>query len=82
MSVGGLAFGAYSERRPFGADVLAHPLVVFFAVVGAGLLVLRFAIRRPVPEVISERRLLVGCAVGLLAFLVGNWLATHLVAPP
>lgn len=82
VSAGGLAFGAYSERRPFGADVLAHPLVVFFAVVGAGLLVLRFAIGRPVPEVISERLLLIGCVVGLGAFLVGNWLATHLVTLP
>jgi hypothetical protein len=82
MSIGGLVFGAYAERQPFGTDILAQPLVVFFAVAGLGLLIFRFALRRPVPEVISERMLFVGCAIGIAAFLVGNWLATHLVALP
>lgn len=80
MGIGGLLFGTQSERRPFGTDVLAHPVVIFFAVVGAGLLVLRAVLRRPVPDVISDRMLYVGCAIGLLAFFIGNWFATHLAA--
>lgn len=80
MSISGLMFGSQSERRPFGTDVLAHPVVIFFAAVGVGLLVLRAALRRPVPDVISDRMLYVGCAIGLLAFFIGNWFATHLAA--
>ena len=78
MSVVGLAFGAYADRRPFGNDILEHPLVVFFAVVGVALLALRFVLRRPVPEIIPDRLLFAGCLVGLAAFLVGNWLAVNL----
>jgi hypothetical protein len=80
MSIAGVGFGAFSEDRPFGNDVLAHPLIIFFVVVAAALLGLRVALRRPVPEIISDRLLLVGCLVGLTAFLVGNWLAVNLVA--
>jgi hypothetical protein len=82
LSVGscGLLFGTLAERRPFGQDVLAHPLVVFFALVGAGLVILRLLLRRPVPEVISERSLLLGCILGAGAFLLGNWIAVHLGA--
>ncbi len=80
MSAAGVGFGAFSENRPFGDDVLAHPLIVFFVVVAAGLLVLRVVRRRPVPEIISDRLLLIGCLVGLAAFLIGNWFAVHLVA--
>jgi hypothetical protein len=82
MSMCGLLFGSQSERRPFGTDVLAHPVVIFFMVVGAGLLVLRVALRRPVPDIISDRMLLIGCAIGLVAFFVGNWFASHLGAMP
>jgi|SRR5215510_5590862 len=39
MVARGLGFGLIGERRPFGQD--AHPLVVYFAVAAAGLLVLR-----------------------------------------
>ena len=80
MSAAGALFGAFAEDRPFGDDVLAHPLVVLFIVVGIGLLVLRFALRRPVPDIIPDRLLLFGCIVGLAAFLIGNWLAVHLRA--
>ncbi|HEX4553546.1 MAG TPA: hypothetical protein VH249_06145 [Xanthobacteraceae bacterium] len=80
MSIAGVAFGAFSENRPFGDDVLAHPLIIFFVVVAVGLLGLRVALRRPVPEIISDRLLLIGCLVGLAAFLSGNWLAVNLVA--
>jgi hypothetical protein len=82
MGVGGLAFGIVAERRPFGTDMLAHPLIVFFIVVGVGLLVLRAALRRPVPGVIPDRQLFVGCLVGLAAFLAGNWVGTHLLVLP
>ena len=75
MLLGGLAFGFNSDRRPFGSDMLAHPLIVFFALVAAGLLLLRAALRRPVPEVLPERMLVAGCAIGIIAYLAGNWLA-------
>lgn len=78
MSVAGMAFGAYADQRPFGDDILEHPLVILFVMVGAGLLALRFALRRPVPEIIPDRLLLAGCLAGLAAFLIGNWLAVHL----
>jgi len=80
MAAAGVLFGAFAEQRPFGNDVLAHPAVVLFIVVGIGLLVLRFAIGRPVQEVIPDRLLVFGCIVGLAAFLIGNWLAVHLRA--
>jgi hypothetical protein len=75
MAVGGFAFGLLGDRRPFGSDLLAHPLVVFFAIVAAALLVLRVARARPVPELIPERVLLIGCCIGGGAFLLGNWVA-------
>jgi hypothetical protein len=80
MSAAGVLFGVLSERRPFGDDILEHPLIVMFVVVGIGLLALRFALRRPVPEIIPDRLLLFGCVAGLAAFLIGNWLAVHLRA--
>ena len=55
MVIGGLAFGLLGERRPLGNDIFAHPLTLFFMVAMAGLLVLRAALARPVPEVIPER---------------------------
>lgn len=80
MSAAGVAFGLSAEKRPFGDDVLEHPLVIFGAVVAIALLALRFALRRPVPELIPDRLLLFGCFVGLAAFLIGNWLAVNLAA--
>jgi hypothetical protein len=79
MGLGGAAFGLIAERRPFGADVLAHPLVVFFIVAGAGLLLLRIWLARPVPDVIPERTLLFGCFVGVAGFLLGNWIGVRLL---
>jgi hypothetical protein len=78
VGLAGLAFGTLGERRPFGDDVLAHPLVVFFVLVGAALLVLRLVVRRPVPEILTERTLLLGCLLGAAAFLLGNWAVAHL----
>ena len=80
MSVAGVLFGVFADKRPFGDDVLAHLLVILFIVVGIALLGLRFVLRKPIPEIIPDRVLLFGCLVGLAAFLVGNWLAVHLRA--
>jgi len=80
MAIGGIGFGLLGERRPFGQGFLAHPLVAFFIVVGVGLLALRFALARPVPEVLSERALVLGCLVGAASFLVGNWFGVNLAA--
>jgi hypothetical protein len=54
-------------------------LVVFFAAAAGGLLLLRVALGRPVPELIPERPLIVGCVFGASAFLVGNFVATRLL---
>jgi len=80
MSAAGVAFGLFANDRPFGDDVLEHPLVIFAAAVALALLALRFVLRQPVPEIIPDRLLLFGCFVGLAAFLIGNWLAVSLVA--
>jgi hypothetical protein len=60
--------------------VLAHPLILFFVAVGVALVGLRIACGRPVPEVIPERALIIGCLVGAAAFLVGNWVIAHVPA--
>src|ERR1043165_116398 len=78
-ALGGMVFGLIAERRPFGEGFFAHPLVAFFILVGLGLIVLRVAAARPVPEIIPERALLLGCFAGLAMFLIGNWIAVHLL---
>jgi hypothetical protein len=80
MIAGGFAFGLLGDRRPFGETLLGHPIVVFAAIAGLGLLVLRVARGRPVPEVIPERALVVGFLLGVAAFLAGNWIGAHVVA--
>ena len=80
MVGGGLGFGLIGERRRFGRDMLAHPLVVYFAATAAGLLVLRAVLARPVPEVIPERTLVSGCLLGAAAFLAGNFINTYVIA--
>ena len=82
MVIGGLAFGLIGEHRPLGGDLFAHPLILFFMTAVIGLLVTRAALARPVPEVIPERPLLLGCFAGLAAFLVGNWIAAHVIGGP
>ena len=79
MAIVGLGFGLLGERRPFGEDVLAHPLIIFSLAVAGGLLILRFVSGRPVPEIIPERALGKGSALGLIAFLVGNFIAAHII---
>ncbi|MCC6778796.1 MAG: hypothetical protein IT537_19580 [Hyphomicrobiales bacterium] len=79
MAVTGAAFGLLGDRRPFGGDVLAHPFVVYFALVAAALLIVRIAGGRPVPHLLPDRALLLGCLVGAAAFLAGNGLAAHVL---
>lgn len=81
MIAGGFAFGLIGERRPFGQDMLAHPLVVFYALAAVGLLILRVATVRPVPDLIPERALIAGCFLGGAAYLAGNWFGAHVMAP-
>ena len=80
MIAGGFAFGLFADRRPFGETFLAHPIVLFAALAGVGLLILRIVLRRPVPDVIPERAIVVGFLFGVAAFLAGNWVAVHLIA--
>jgi hypothetical protein len=80
MVAGGFAFGLFADRRPFGDAVLGQPVVVFAMVAGVGLLILRAVLRRPVPEIIPERAIVVGFFLGLAAFLAGNWIGVHLIA--
>jgi hypothetical protein len=77
MGMAGFGFGLFADRRPFGDDVFAHPLSVFFILVGLSLLALRFILARPVPEVIPDRALMLGCALGLAMFLTGNFVTAH-----
>jgi hypothetical protein len=79
MVCGGFGFGLLGDRRPFGTDVLVHPLIVFFVVVGTALLVLRVVLARPVPDIIPERTMIIGCFAGGVAFLGGNWVAANML---
>lgn len=79
VCVAGFGFGLLGERRPFGQNILAHPFIVYACVLAAGLLVLRIVRQQPVPELIPERALGLGCAAGIGLFLAGNFIAAHLV---
>ena len=79
MVAGGFLFGLIGDRRPFGNDMLSHPLIVFFASAAGALLILRVALARPVPELIPERPLITGCVFGAAAFLVSNFVTTRLL---
>ena len=79
VCIAGLGFGLLGERRPLGQSILAHPFIVYACVVAAGLLVIRVVRQRPVPDLIPERALGLGCAAGVALFLAGNFIAAHLV---
>lgn len=79
MAAGGVAFGLLGDRRPFGEGLLFHPLTILFVIATAMLLALRFASRRPVPEIIPDRALAMGCVLGLGCYLLGNFAASHLL---
>jgi hypothetical protein len=42
-------------------------------------LAVRTALARPVPEVIPDRTLMLGCVLGLATFLAGNFVAARLL---
>ena len=65
MAVGGLVLGVFAHDRPFGDGFLGHPLIVFFAVVAALLLTLRFLHARPLRELISAPLIALGCAMAV-----------------
>lgn len=73
-----LGFGLLGER-PFGENILAHPFIVYAFALAAALLVVRVVRQRPVPELIPERALGLGCAAGVALFLAGNFIAVHLI---
>jgi hypothetical protein len=79
-AVAGLAFGLIGDRRPFGDGLLFSPPVLLIAVLGAALLVLRVTLARPVPDVIPNRPLGLGVALAYALFLIGNFIAAHIVA--
>jgi hypothetical protein len=79
MGLAGFGFGLLADRRPFGEGILVHPLVVFFILAGLALLALRAVLARPVPEVIPDRVLMLGCVLGLAMFLAGNFVAARLL---
>ena len=79
VCVVGLGFGLLGEVRPFGQNSLAHPVIVYAFLVAVGLLILRVVRQRPVPELIPERALGLGCAAGVALFLAGNFIAAHVV---
>lgn len=82
MALGGVTFGLYAEQQPFGKGVLAHPLVVFLALVAAGLLTLRFLHARPVTALISSWCLAIGVAIGTACFFIGSWFGVNLINLP
>jgi hypothetical protein len=75
----GLGFGLLGERRPFGSNILAHPFIVYAVVLAVSLIALRIVRQRPVPELIPERALGLGCTAGVAFFLAGNFIAAHVV---
>jgi hypothetical protein len=79
MAAVGLSFGAIGERRPFGDSLFFRPLLMLVILVGIALLALRVALARPVPEIIPDRALGLGCAIGLVMFLAGNFFVTHVL---
>ena len=82
MGLVGFGFGLFADQRPFGNDILVHPLLLFFILVGLSLLALRIILARPVPEVIPDRVLMRGCALGLAMFLTGNFVTAHGLLSP
>lgn len=81
MSIGGLALGLLSRDYTFAKGVLAHPLVIFFAMVATGLMTLRF-LHGGLLKVISATSLVVGFVIAIACYFIGVWFAVSLAAMP
>ena len=46
MALIGFGFGLLGDRRPFGDDILVHPLVLFALLVGLSLLALQYPLKK------------------------------------
>jgi hypothetical protein len=79
MAFGGLAFGALGDRRPLGKGILLHPLMLYVTLVCVCLIALRLVLSRPLPEMIPDRALVIGCVIGLVLFLAANFIVVHLL---
>jgi hypothetical protein len=79
VAMGGMGFGLYADRHPFGRGVLAHPTVVFVAGVLAGLATLRLLYARPLLQVISARCLAAGAVIAATCFCLGRWFSSGLM---
>ena len=82
MAIGGVGFGFYADRRPFGNGIIAYPLVVFLAFTAAGLMTLSFLHQRPLTKIISWRSLVLGGAIAIGCFLLGRWFGPSLMSMP
>jgi hypothetical protein len=82
MATGGVGFGLYADERPFGSGVLAHPLVVFAALVLVGVMTLRFLHARPVLQLISARSVAAGAVIAIACFFLGKWFGGSLMHMP
>jgi hypothetical protein len=80
MAIGGLAFGALGDR-PLGNGILLHPLMLYAMLVCVCLIALRLVLSRPLPEMIPDRALVIGCVIGLVLFLTANFIVIHLLGP-
>ena len=56
------------------------PLAVTAVSLALSMELWRVVQARPVPAVIPERALVLGCLIGGATFLAGNWVAAHLLA--
>jgi hypothetical protein len=82
MALGGMGFGWYAGDHPFGHGLLAHPLVVFFAFVAAGLMSLKFLHTRPLVALISLPSLVLGGGIGVACYFLGTWFGESLSKMP
>ena len=80
MALGALALGVI-DRQPAGKDVFSH-LSMFFAVVAAGVIMLKLVHGRPLRDVISPISLAGGCIVAIACYFIGGWFAVNLTAVP
>jgi hypothetical protein len=80
MALGAMALGVI-DREPPRQVVFAH-LSMFFAVVAAGVIMVKLVHGRPLREVISPLSLAGGCIVAIACYFIGGWFAVNLTAVP